>query len=351
MGQLLAMVSGCALAADLDQAATGALATLASLSGADAVALVRRTGESWTVVGEHGVPLAAADLDADLGAAVDDVPAPWREHGLDQLERHDLPGAAGACFFGWRNRPPGSDTTLEVALLLLDAVLARRHAEEEYVDLVSRVDNAQQLANMGDYDWHIASDTNRWSDQLFRIYGHAPQSFAPTYDSFLSMVHPDDQERIRGVHEEAYRTGEPYQMVERIVRPDGEVRHLASNGQVLRDAAGTPLRFRGTCIDITDRVVAEHAQEELAARMAEAQLRRRQALELNDTVVQGLVAATYALELDDSDQVGTHLAGTLSAARGMMDDLLMPREEETPLLPGDLVRRTAARFDLDEGQR
>ena len=30
---------------------------------------------------------------------------------------------------------------------------------------------------MGDYDWHIPTDTNTWSDQLFRIYGHEPQSF------------------------------------------------------------------------------------------------------------------------------------------------------------------------------
>ena len=36
--------------------------------------------------------------------------------------------------------------------------------------------------NMGDYDWHIPSDTNTWSDQLFRIYGYEPQSFHPSYE-------------------------------------------------------------------------------------------------------------------------------------------------------------------------
>ena len=110
---------------------------------------------------------------------------------------------------------------------------------------------------MGDYDWDIATDTNPWSDQLFRIYGHEPQSFAPTYDAFLSMIHPDDQERIKAIHQQAYATGEPYEMIERIVRPDGEVRYLSSNGQVVTDENGNPLRMRGTCIDITDRVLAE----------------------------------------------------------------------------------------------
>ena len=52
----------------------------------------------------------------------------------------------------------------------------------ELADLRSRVDNAQMLANMGDYDWHIETDTNTWSDQLFRIYGYEP-------GEILSLIH------------------------------------------------------------------------------------------------------------------------------------------------------------------
>ena len=70
---------------------------------------------------------------------------------------------------GGRSPEPAASTEL----------LAEKQAAEEALrDLQARVDNAQQLANMGDYDWEIASDTNRWSDQLFRIYGHEPQSFS-----------------------------------------------------------------------------------------------------------------------------------------------------------------------------
>ena len=127
----------------------------------------------------------------------------------------------------------------------------------ELADLRSRVDNAQRLAEMGDYDWHIESDTNTWSDQLYRIYGYEPGAIQASYDVFMQHIHPDDRDMVRAVHQQAYASGEPYEMVERIVRPDGELRYLASNGQVLTDANGTPIRFRGTCIDITDRVRAE----------------------------------------------------------------------------------------------
>ena len=213
----------------------------------------------------------------------------------------------------------------------------RLEAEAQLNDLRLRVDNAQQLANMGDYDWHIPTDTNRWSDQLYRIYGYEPQSFNPTYERFLSFLHPDDREHIQGIHQQALTTGEPYTMTERVVRPDGELRYLSSNGQVLFDESGAPVRMRGTCIDVTDRVLAERDREAHAARAHEERTRRRAALEINDNVVQGLTAAIYALEIEDTDAVRGFLQRTLDSARHVITDLSAPVEGDV-LEPGDLVR-------------
>ncbi len=212
----------------------------------------------------------------------------------------------------------------------------REAAEEALRDLQARIDNAQELAHMGDYDWEIAPDINTWSDQLFRIYGYEPGEINPNYQQFLSMVHPDDRDRIEAIHQQAYATGEPYEMIERIVRPDGEVRYLSSNGQVVKDETGAPIRFRGTCIDITERVLAETERETHAARVHEEQTRRQAALEINDSVVQGLTAALYALELDDTDSVRDYVRRTLDSARAIITDLVGPIEGN--VAPGDLVR-------------
>jgi hypothetical protein len=223
----------------------------------------------------------------------------------------------------------------------LDQALREKEvAEHALRDLQARIDNAQQLAHMGDYDWEIATDRNTWSDQLFRIYGHEPGAFSPNYEQFLAMVHPDDQERIKAIHQQAYTTGEPYEMMERIVRPDGEVRYLSSNGQVVTDETGNPLRMRGTCIDITDRVLAEEEREAHAARVHEEQTRRQAALEINDSVVQGLTAALYALELEDTDAVLDYVRRTLDSARAIITDLVGPIKG--PIAPGDLVRSSAS---------
>lgn len=206
-------------------------------------------------------------------------------------------------------------------------------AEEELELLRQRMDNAQQLANMGDYDWHIPTDTNRWSDQLYRIYGHEPQAFEMTYERFLSFVHPEDREMIQGIHQHSYATGEPYEMIERIVRPDGEVRYLHSNGQVVMGPDGSPERMRGTCIDVTEQVLADREREAAAVALHEQQLRRRQTVEINDNIVQGLTAAMYALELGEAESCRSYLDATLAAARSMMEP------------DADLVRSEAATLE------
>jgi len=336
-----------------------------------------------------------------------------------------------------------------LAEALIEATAGRLSAEERLSDLATRVNHAQELANMGDYDWHIATDTNTWSNQLYRIYGYEPQSFNASYEKFLSMLFEEDRERIQGVHQAAYASGEPYQMIERIVRPDGELRYLSSNGQVMRDASGNPERMRGTCIDITDLVHAQEeasrsdrrfrrlvesfpdailvidqdrvvvqanvqaeqlfdgdpvgarvpelmagediegldvpgqtmkgnllrldvvlarmaddsdsgdhdliavfirdahprlAQESMVATLREAQVRRRQALELNDNVVQGLTAAIMSQDSLLYDEATMHLDRTMASARRLMNEWIEPLNG-ADLQPGDLLRTSASVLD------
>ncbi len=400
--------------------------------------------------GLAGLPASALDGHRHRGgsAAGIAVPPAWADSGVVAVVCQPLPGLLGHLVLAWCTGHESPHPTYDVAQALVLRTLEARDERERLHDLQARVDNAQQLAGMGDYDWHVASDTNEWSDQLYRIYGHEPQSFNASYERFLSFIHPDDREMVSQVHRRAYETGEPYQMVERILRDDGELRYLATNGQVLQDADGTPVRFRGTCIDITERTRAEEERERsrvlfqelaeaapdaivvcgpdqvvvqangravgllggdpvgrllqeilpgsagdglavpataldgreleldvrrapleehgtggrglealflrearerlegeaLAARLREAQVRRRSALEINDNVVQGLSAGLYALEGGETDTATRLHRRTLAAARQLMSDLLEPLDG-TDLRPGDLVRSQPSTID------
>jgi len=70
--------------------------------------------------------------------------------------------------------------------------------------------------------------------------------------------------------------------------------------------------------------------------------RQRQAVELNDDVVQGLVAAQLALSLDEREIAAEAVADTLAKARAVITDLLGDAGSELELGPGDLVRAQPA---------
>src|SRR5690349_19512078 len=103
---------------------------------------------------------------------------------------------------------------------------------EELRHIASRFAEAQRVGAMGSYDWHIPTDTNTWSDQLYRIYGTEPQSFNASYERFMGFIHPEDRPKVQAVHMAAFKDHLPYHMEERIVRPDGEERILDSTGEV-----------------------------------------------------------------------------------------------------------------------
>ena len=71
--------------------------------------------------------------------------------------------------------------------------------------------------------------------------------------------------------------------------------------------------------------------------------RQRQALEINDNIVQGLTVAQMALALDERKESKQALESTLVSARRIISDLLGEVDSpETRLGPGDLVRSAPA---------
>ena len=88
-----------------------------------------------------------------------------------------------------------------------------------------------------------------------------------------------------------------------------------------------------------DVTAQKRLTEELEkARAREMTFRRKQALELNDQVVQGLVAAKLAFESGKEGAALKAVVSTLERAKGVVTRLLDDyREEEGGLEPGDLV--------------
>jgi diguanylate cyclase (GGDEF)-like protein/PAS domain S-box-containing protein len=124
---------------------------------------------------------------------------------------------------------------------------------------------AQQLARIGSWEWDVAANRVTWSDELFRIYGHAPQAFEPSYQTFLDHVHPDDRDGVDARNHKAFADHQPFDDVKRVSRADGSIFLMRTQGEVITDGDGNVARMVGVCEDVTDRVRAEEAQALLAS--------------------------------------------------------------------------------------
>jgi len=133
-----------------------------------------------------------------------------------------------------------------------------KRSEAHLADSKAKLEEAQRIAHVGYWEWDLTSNHVIWSDETYRIYGLQPQD-AMDIAVLRNMIHPEDLEFVFRVAEEAVRGGLRTNVEHRIIRPDGEMRTVHSQGDVKKDASGRPYQMFGTVQDITDRKRAEEA--------------------------------------------------------------------------------------------
>ncbi len=173
-------------------------------------------------------------------------------------------------------RDDGVTIPVDVSLSPIDAdagvigvvvrdVTHRRRVQDELERSRRRLVEAEQLARIGSWEWDIAEGVVSWSDGLWRIYGLAKDSVELSYEHFLSRVHPDDRASVDERNHRCFADHQPFEDVKRVVRPDGSVFLMGTQGEMICDRDGQPLRMVGVCEDVTDKVRAREARARLAS--------------------------------------------------------------------------------------
>jgi DNA-binding CsgD family transcriptional regulator len=122
-----------------------------------------------------------------------------------------------------------------------------------------RLGEAERVAQIGSWEWHIGDGRVSWSSGLLHIHQLDAESFEATLDAVEALVHPDDRERARTTVERALADCSQFACEYRIVRSDGRVRTLHGRGEVIVDGAGAPVRVVGIAQDVTDAKLAQEA--------------------------------------------------------------------------------------------
>jgi PAS domain S-box-containing protein/putative nucleotidyltransferase with HDIG domain len=117
----------------------------------------------------------------------------------------------------------------------------------------------EDIANVGSWEWDVATDIVAWSDELFRIFQRNPQEGAPSFAEHPAFYHPDDMARLQQAVEAAVADGTPYELELRAIRKDGETRMCIARGVAEMGQAGRAVRLFGSLQDITERKQAEES--------------------------------------------------------------------------------------------
>ncbi|GAA2486275.1 hypothetical protein Ahu01nite_013930 [Winogradskya humida] len=112
-----------------------------------------------------------------------------------------------------------------------------------------RIASTERLGNLGWAEWDLVSGETRWSEQLYRIFERDPALGAMTPVETDALVFPEDRPD-RDLSLLSLQRGESVDVTFRVLL-HGRVKHLRAVADVVRDTAGTPLRYFGIVQDVT----------------------------------------------------------------------------------------------------
>ena len=138
-------------------------------------------------------------------------------------------------------------------------ITSKKHVDQALHESQTRFELAVSATYDGIWDWNILTGEQYWSDHHLELFGLRPGDLTPTYDLWLSLVHPDDAGLVHQATCRHLETREPYDIEVRVRMKDGSYRWFHDRGQAVWDASGRPVRMVGSITDVTARRQAEEA--------------------------------------------------------------------------------------------
>lgn len=145
-------------------------------------------------------------------------------------------------------------------LSLVQDITERKKAEEDLRQSELRLNEAQAITHISNWEIDLVQNIHTWSDEFYRIYGINKGEVQPSVELFLSFMHPDDADFAQKKIQEAFNSFSNSTFDFRFIRKNGVIRYGCIEWRFEFDKKGKPLRLFGIVQDITER---KEAEEEL----------------------------------------------------------------------------------------
>jgi PAS domain S-box-containing protein len=163
---------------------------------------------------------------------------------------------------------PAGGRTIRV---LVQDVTGLRKIEEHSRKMESLLEQTQEIANVGSWEYDVERRTFLWSEQMYRMLGLAPGSDAVALDAACQMFHPDDRARVWQDVMTLIETGKPLENELRFQSTSGEARTFFSRAIPIKDESGSVRLIRGISQDVTEQRTSAIKLQKSQELMAQAE--------------------------------------------------------------------------------
>ena len=141
----------------------------------------------------------------------------------------------------------------------MQGITQRKKVQEALRESETAMAEAQQIAQLGSWEYDIAANRPKWSRQMFDLFGRDPGLGEPSWQEHQASIHPDDWKALDTCVRATMTSGVPYGVEFRLLHPTKGTRWCWTIGQPVLDSRGQPVKLRGTLQDITQRKQADDA--------------------------------------------------------------------------------------------
>lgn len=179
----------------------------------------------------------------------------------------------------------------------------RLRAGEALRDRDEALQIALKASGMGLWTWDLEHNSVHWSDEVYQIVGVEPGSFPFDNEWWFRAVHSEDLQAVREGFNQVIESGGDFHREYRILRPDGAVRWVESQGRCQRNPAGRATWILGVLTDITPRKHAEEAMLRAEKLAVAGRLAASVAHEINNPL-EAIANLLYLVTMSESAEEG-----------------------------------------------
>ena len=144
-----------------------------------------------------------------------------------------------------------------------ELIILNESLEERVNERTLLLQQAQDIAKIGNWVWNIQDGSLFWSEQAFVIFGQEQEKFTPSIEKLFNLAYSEDISLVESAIENAFINNKKYKIEYRIVWPDESLHWIREEAVPECDNDGQRLKLVGVVQDITKEKNEEKEKEKL----------------------------------------------------------------------------------------